>query len=112
MVQPPTESEIEAAVAAAQARQDRIGIEGAWALMRERYPANPAGYLWAGIYLRDIGAYAEADSMFERGMRQCEEVRPLRVHHAWSAFYRMDWEVALQRWQDLARDLPLDYLLS
>ncbi|MBC7634941.1 MAG: hypothetical protein H7251_04995 [Acetobacteraceae bacterium] len=108
MTTTPTENEIEVAAVAAEARQDRIGIEGTWALMRERYPANVLGYLRAGIYLRDLGAYAEADALFERGFSNCVDARPLRIHHAWSAFYRMDWDLALQRWQALAHDMPMD----
>ena len=95
----PSEDEIESAAAAAALRQDRIGIEGAWALMRERYPGNSAGYLQAGIYLRDREDFAEADAIFERGLALLGEVRGLLIHHAWSAYYRADWPLALARWQ-------------
>lgn len=79
-----------------------------WTRCRTLRPADPLGYLQAGIALRTATRFDEADALLEEGLLYATDRFALAVHHAWVAHHRKDWVNALARWETIARDFPSD----
>jgi tetratricopeptide (TPR) repeat protein len=70
-----------------------------WALLRERFPGHPMGYLWGARALRESGQEADADALLGAAVARLPGHAELAVEHAWSASRRRDWPQAARRWQ-------------
>lgn len=77
-----------------------------WSSVRSHAPADPIGYIQAGITLRGLGRPEDADAMFLQGMSQCANTFELTLEYAWTAHYRLDWTEAIARWTDVAKRFP------
>lgn len=84
---------------AAERRGDYDAADGAWEVLREHHPQNMYGYVWPAMRLRNAREYALADALFEQGLARAASRSTLATQYAWSAFYRVDWDLALVRWK-------------
>jgi tetratricopeptide (TPR) repeat protein len=87
-------------------RQDFAAALSAWALLRERLPSLPAGYLGAGSLLRQLGRLHEADAVLAEGMRQSPPDVELTVAYAWVAHSLGALVDADTRWQAVRHGFP------
>lgn len=78
-----------------------------WARHRDLQPTSPYGYLRAGIALRTVMRFDEADAVLAAGLNQASDRFGIAVHYAWVAHHRKDWVTALARWQAVAHEFPL-----
>jgi hypothetical protein len=96
---------LEAADAANDAGQHDKALE-LWRDFRERCPADPRGYLKAGVALRILRRLDSSDNILRAGLEQCKNCQALAVEYAWTAHYQFNWDEALKRWETVWEWFP------
>ena len=91
---------------AAEARRDWEEAIRRWMAARDRFPDHPLCYLGAAACLRQLGRYADADSLLLDGHRQCANEPQLLADYARNAEAARDWEQALSRWAEFRTQFP------
>jgi tetratricopeptide (TPR) repeat protein len=87
-----------AADSAHQAGQRDTALE-LWGMHRHLCPADPRGYISAGVSLRNSGNFDASDALLRFGLEKCKDRIALAIEYAWNAHYQGQWDEALQRWE-------------
>ena len=69
-----------------------------WTEIRERYPANPSGYINGSKALRSAGCLDAAEALVSDAMMRFAGNESIAVEYARVAAARRDWSEALRRW--------------
>ena len=70
-----------------------------WNEIRTQFPNAPAGYVGAGIALRETGRLDEAENLLAEGAQRFADNVPITLERARLANARRDWPEAARRWQ-------------
>lgn len=90
----------------ANRRRDWAEAVRRWEAVRQRYPAEIAGYWGAAQALRSRRRFSEAEAMVaEAGQRLPESPEPL-VEYSWIAHDQHDWPEAVRRWELVRQRMP------
>jgi len=90
----------------ANRRRDWAEAVRRWEAVRQRYPAEIAGYWGAAQALRCMRRFAEAEAMIaEAGQRLPESAEPL-VEYSWIAHDQHHWPEAIRRWETVRQRMP------
>ncbi|MGA3001047.1 MAG: tetratricopeptide repeat protein [Acetobacteraceae bacterium] len=107
----PDDSELRANHAfVATARKDWERALERWQAYVDRYPDHAVGYIHAGIALRELARFAEADAILREALRQFPDDSEIIGNFAWNAHHKRDWLEALRRWKIYCERFPQDPL--
>ncbi len=77
-----------------------------WTAFTEAYPNYPLGYLKAGIALRELRRFDEADAVLRAGIETNSSDPELRADYARVASHREEWAEAHRRCSDYCERYP------
>lgn len=107
----PGDNELQASYAfIATARKDWEPAVERWQTYVDRFPDHPVGYLQAGIALRELGRFPDADAVLREALRRFPENSDILGNFARNAAHRRDWLEALRRWKSYSERFPGDPL--
>ena len=92
--------------ALAQARQDWEEASRRWAVVRERFPAEPAGYLGGAVCLREMARVDEAGALLQEAVQRFPDQAGPALELAWLNNRRRDFDAAIPVWDRIRRDFP------
>jgi tetratricopeptide (TPR) repeat protein len=94
----------------ATARKDwELALER-WQTYVDRFPDQAVGYNQAGVALRELTRFAEADAVLRDALRRFPDDSEIIGNLAWNAWHKRDWLEALRRWKNYCERFPEDPL--
>ena len=90
----------------AAAGADWPAAETRWALLRERFPEQPAGFVGGAVAVRDQGRHDEAEALIGDAVARFPNDLAARMEHARTAQFAADWPAAIERWAALRESHP------
>ena len=94
----------------ASARKDWESALERWQTYVDRFPDHAVGYIQAGIALRELTRFTEADAVLRDAMRRFPDDSEIIGNLAWNAYHKRDWLEALRRWKTYCERFPQDPL--
>jgi tetratricopeptide (TPR) repeat protein/predicted O-methyltransferase YrrM len=94
----------------ASARKDWEQALERWHAYVDRFPDQAVGYIQAGIALRELARFAEADGILREALRRFPDDSEVLGNFAWNAYRKRDWLEALRRWKAYCERYPQDPL--
>ena len=77
-----------------------------WALMREKYPNHPRGYVGGAIALKERKDFATADALALEGLKKFPNEAELYIEYGDIAVRQENWEEAVKRWELMREKCP------
>jgi tetratricopeptide (TPR) repeat protein/predicted O-methyltransferase YrrM len=107
----PNHIELQASYAfVATARRDWEQALQRWQTYVHRVPDQAVGYIHAGVALRELEQFAEADAILREALRRFPDNSEIIRNYAWNAHHNRDWLEALRRWKTYCERFPADPL--
>ncbi|MBR5347582.1 MAG: tetratricopeptide repeat protein, partial [Deltaproteobacteria bacterium] len=77
-----------------------------YALLREKFPEQPDGYVGGAAALRALGDFESVDALMLEGLKKFPKDAALYVKYGDSAMRRKDWPEAAKRWALMRKKCP------
>ena len=77
-----------------------------WALMREKYPNHPRGYVGGAIALKERKDFATADTLALEGLKKFPNEAELYIEYGDIAVRQANWAEAVKRWELMREKCP------
>ncbi len=78
------------------------------ALMQQKIPGHPRGYIASGVALRVLGNYEEADAHLLAALKKFPNKAEAYIEYGYNAIQQKNWPEALKRWTLVWEKFPQD----